>query len=202
MANLLLEFENHPKEREIISTLLIGYGELEFGLMGCLGAALNNDMDTSTRILFRVRGESPRIEVADAIIRPIFTKVGLGGKWGNAVGAARVCKNVRNQYAHCHWLLTDGILRFVNLDAEAGAADGPLNVEAIPLKIDLLGWQLDYFKYALDWLYYLHAEYNLRVGKLSSHEQVEPTSIPAPPLHIQPRTVSPGPPDKTSGSPA
>jgi hypothetical protein len=103
MAILLYEFHDFPDEQEAIGKMLIAYGELEFAILGCIGAVLNSDMAQALRILFRVRGEGARIEVADAILRPAFAKVGLGGKWGNALGAARACKNIRNQYAHCHW---------------------------------------------------------------------------------------------------
>src|ERR1700724_287307 len=103
MANMLYEFTNFPREREIVGQLLIAYGEIEYALLGCLRNVLDDDIHTATRILFRVQGESARIEVSDAIMRQAFMKVGLGAKWGNAIGAARICKNIRNQYAHCHW---------------------------------------------------------------------------------------------------
>jgi SAM domain (Sterile alpha motif) len=80
---------------------------------------MNTKMNDALRILFRVRGEGPRIEVADAVARPAYTQIGLGGAWGNGIGAARVCKNIRNQYAHCHWRrFPDEALRFINLDQE------------------------------------------------------------------------------------
>jgi len=203
MANILIEFADYPVEREIIGRLLIAYGELEWALAECLRVSMNSKMNEAIRILFRVRGEGPRIEVADAIARPAYIKIGLEGQWGNAIGAARVCKNIRNQYAHCHWrVLDDGLLRFINLDVEAETAAGaPLMADAIPLKLPLLQRQEDYFKYALDWLYYLGEEYKFREGKLSSQILEESKSIPAPPLYDRPKKVEPIPPDtKPDGS--
>jgi hypothetical protein len=102
MANILIEFDDFPQHREIVGRLLIAYGELEWALTVCVQNALNVTPSEASRILFRVRGESARIEVADAIARPLFAKVDLGAKWGNAIGAARHCRKIRNQYAHCH----------------------------------------------------------------------------------------------------
>jgi hypothetical protein len=190
MANILIEFVDFPQHQEILGRLLIAYGELEWALTLCVQHVLGATPSESTRILFRVKGESPRIEVADAIARPSFAKIGLGGKWGNAIGAARHCRKIRNQYARCHWRkFDDGVLRFLNLDAETEAvAEGPLTVSAIPLKLNLLQSQEEYFKYALNWLYYLEEEYKKRVGKTSSHTLAEPKSIPAPPLYDPPPT--------------
>ena len=186
MANILIEFADFPQEREILGALLISYGEIEWALSACLQQVLGLTPSDSTRILFRVKGESARIDVADAIVRPAFTKMDLGGEWGCAVGAVRHCRKIRNQYAHCHWRkFEDGVLRFLNLDAEASAVEGPLIVKAIPLRLELLQRQRSYFIYALDWLYYLEEEYKKRVGPSSSHDQVEPKSIVQPPLYDQ-----------------
>jgi hypothetical protein len=201
MANVLIEFVDFPQHREILGTLLIAYGEIDWALATCLQRALDITPSDATRILFRVRGESARMEVCDAIVRPVFTKMGLGGQWGNAIGAARHCKKIRNQYAHCHWRkFDDGVLRFLNLDEEAAAAEGPLIVSAIPLNLDLLQRQRNYFIYTLDWLYYLEEEYSQRLGKSSSNNQVAPKSIPQPPLYDRPKAASPDFPDITSGS--
>jgi hypothetical protein len=200
MANVLYEFNDFPRERELVGKLLIAYGELEFAIMGCLRAVLDDDADTATRILFRVRGEDARIRVADAIVRPAYQKLGLGPKWACAYGAARTCKNIRNQYAHCHWQVWEDTLYFMNLDAEAQAAEGPLRVTMIPLSLHLLEDQVKYFEYALDWFYYLSSEYQKRAGRISIHNELEPKSIPAPPLHSLPKTASPSHQDKESGS--
>jgi hypothetical protein len=186
MAILLYEFHDFPDEQEAIGKMLISYGELEFAILGCIGAILNSDMAQALRILFRVRGEGARIEVADAILRPAFTKVGLGGKWGNALGAARACKNIRNQYAHCHWQIYQGQLRFMDLDTEAQSPEGEVSVKFWPIDGPLLARQLEYFEYALQLLYYLHAEYQVKIGIEASHDLEEPKSITQPPRYIQP----------------
>ena len=202
MANVLFEFRNYPREREIVGKLLIAYGEIEFALLSCLRQVLDNDVDTATRILFRVKGEGARIEVADAIMRPAFMRRKLGGKWSGAIGAARKCKAIRNQYAHCHWQLLGepGKLYFLNLDIDAQAAEGPIKASHIPLLLSLLEKQETYFVYALDCLYYLEAEYKKLAGRSSSHDQVWPKSIPAPPPYIQPKKAPQSRRGKASGS--
>jgi hypothetical protein len=206
MANMLVEFVDFPKERDILGTLLIAYGEIEWALTSCVQEVLNITPSAATRILFRVNGEAARINVADAIARPLFTKTELGGQWGTAIGAARQCCKIRNQYSHCHWRkFDDGILRFIDLDNEArhGRVEGHLVVHAIRLELGLLQRQRAYFIFCLDWLYFLQEEYKKLVGRSSSHDLVEPKSIPQPPLYERPNQAAPSPtPPATSDSSA
>ena len=202
MANILIEFVPFPQEREIIGRLLIAYGELEWALAACVREAMDSKMNEAVRILFRVQGEGARIEVADAISRPAYAKIGLGGQWGNAYGAAKHCKKIRNQYAHCHWRrIEHGALRFINLDVDVKSEAGTvLLADAIPIDLDLLKRQEDYFKYALDCLYFLQEEYKKRAWRSSSHYLIAPKSIPAPPLYNPVSQENHTLPDTKSGS--
>jgi len=185
MDGLLFEFDNYPTEHKLIGDMLLAYGEIEFCLLSCISQALNDDTNTSTRILFRVRGESSRMEVADAILRPAYRKVGLEGKWSNAFGAAKHSKNIRNQYAHCHWQTMEDRegLFFINLDTEAASSIDNLQVTVVPLHLDLVRQQHQYFQYALACLYYLLSAYPPKVGREDKLKFPEPKSIPAPPLY-------------------
>jgi hypothetical protein len=202
MVDILFHFSDHPQERDIIGGLLIGYGEIEWALAGCIREAMNAQMNEALRILFRVRGEGPRIDVADAVARPAYNKIGLGGAWGNAIGAARACKNIRNQYAHCHWRrFPNGTLRFINLDQDVTSEAGtPLIADAIRVELDLLQRQKEYFEHTASLLYYLEEAYKKAVGRPSIHRLTEPKSIPAPPPYNRPATASPSSPDTSSGS--
>jgi hypothetical protein len=84
MANMLYEFADFPRELEIVGQLLIAYGEIEYALLGCLRKVLDDDIHTATRILFRVKGESARIEVSDAIMRPAFIKLDASKNLANS----------------------------------------------------------------------------------------------------------------------
>jgi hypothetical protein len=185
MRTLLFAFEEFPEERDAIGNMLLAYGEIEFALISCIGAVLDDDMDRALRILFRVRGEGARIEVSDAILRPAFAKVGLAPKWSHAVGAMRVCKNIRNQFAHCHWQMLGGQLKFMDLDTDAQSPEGDIRLSFLPIDGPLVQRQLSFFEYTLDWLYYLQAEYQVKMGRKASHDFHEPKSIAAPPRYIQ-----------------
>ena len=180
---MLFEFENFPKEKELIGALLIAYGEIEFALFSLIASVLGDTQDNAVQIFFRIRGESARIEVSDALVRPSLINQGLGPKWSNAVGPLRLCKKIRNQYAHCHWILISDKLYFIDFDSsvESGSPD----TKALMHTVDkaLLQKQYEYFSYALDWLYYLAGEYEFRAGKKDGHSLPEPKSIAAPPLH-------------------
>jgi hypothetical protein len=184
MIELLIEFENFPEERSIIGQLLMAYGEIEFALVRLFNAYFEEDDSVAARVLFRVRGEGPRLELADALLRPAMGKAGLKPQWGIALGAARHCKNIRNQYAHCHWWYDEGVgLCFMNLDEEVSSKEGALEVTFKPINLGLLKEQHLYFSYALDCLYYLDGEYRKKKGLSPTLDLEVPKSIPAPPLH-------------------
>jgi hypothetical protein len=186
VAKLLFDFENYQAERDAIGTMLIAYGEIEFGLLNCVGVALGGDLDTAARILFRARGEAARIEIADAIVRPAFAKVNLDGKWSNAHGAAKFCKKIRNQYAHCHWISNDtqGVLTFMDLDQDSKQPEGPIKLTRKVVNAELVASQQRYFEYCLDLFLFLEPEYRKRAGMKLVSEFDEPTSIPVPLLSI------------------
>jgi hypothetical protein len=183
MLGMPVEFEKFPEERNIIGSILIAYGELEFGLIGCIDEVLHRQIDTSVRLLFRVQGESARIDVADALIRPPFSAMGLGGEWGNAVGAMRVCKKIRNQYAHCHWQLRNNELFFLNLHANAQSVEGNIPLQHLHIDLTLLQKQSEYFGYAAALIYYCFFQFQKLAGRKPSYEPAFPKSIPAPLLY-------------------
>jgi hypothetical protein len=185
---ILMEFADFPEERAIIGSLLMAYGEMEFALLGSLDEVIGPDMNTTMRILFRVNGESNRLSVADAILRPAFTKVNLDGKWGNVYGAIKYCKKVRNQYSHCHWNLTNGKLYFLDFDQDAQSPQPTVELNYHGIELTLLKKQQDFFEYALEMAYFIFFEYRVRLGRLPSHEHEFPKSIEQPPLYNRSET--------------
>jgi hypothetical protein len=185
MASMLAEFENFPKEKALIGEMLIAYGEIEFVITRMLAAFFKDtgSEDTAARMFFRVKGEGPRLDVADAILRPQLKKFSLSGKWGNALGAARHCKTIRNQFAHCHWFLDqeNKVLSFMNLDVDAASGEGEMLVRFEPIDLPLIEAQHQYFDYAIALLYFLDQEYRRKQGMKSAHDFSEPKSIPQPP---------------------
>ncbi len=184
---LLINFTNHLKARELVGLMIMAYGEFEFEVAGIMSYAIDGGPDTAARIFFRVNGEAARLDVADAILRPFFDKLTLGGRWGNALGALRFCKNVRNQYAHCQWHPDAHNLYFFNLDRDGrDSLEGELIVNPYPTNLELLQKQYEYFEHTLDWLYYLSCECRGHKGEESARPPV-PKSIPQPQLHIRPK---------------
>lgn len=186
--DLLLEFEKFQQEKAIIGDLLMAYGDIEFVVVRLLSAYFANE-SVAPRVLFRVKGEGPRLDVADAIMRPALEPLGLRDQWIHAISAARHCKNIRNQFAHCHWWHNEndrpGELFFMNLDQEATSKDGVLEITFRPIDLSLLQKQRYYFQYALTWLYHVDGQYRKKKGEDGSTTlDIEaPKSIPAPPLH-------------------
>lgn len=61
-------FAQFPEEGAIVGRLIVGYGQLEWDLCLLVGAALN-DWETAVKAMFRSRGESQRLSLADALAR-------------------------------------------------------------------------------------------------------------------------------------
>ena len=103
MTDIILPaFDRYPQEAAIIGRLLAGYGELEFELYHCV-AGITGDFDTVFKVMFRPRGETQRIDIADSMGRTRFRDVDLGDRFSEAVSDMRYCRKIRNQYAHCTW---------------------------------------------------------------------------------------------------
>jgi hypothetical protein len=186
MMDVLIEFQKFPEEKDLVGSLLIAYGEIEFALFNLAAATLGGTVENAMKIFFRIRGESARIEVSDAVVRPPLKKVGLEPKWTNAIGPLRLCRRIRNQYAHCHWMIFQEKLWFIDFDgsAESNNEDAPAIMHLA--NKGLLRQQLDYFAYTIDWLIYLMDEYEKRIGKTTSHDRKEPKSVAAPLLYERP----------------
>jgi hypothetical protein len=192
---MLDEFENHTRERDLVGQMLMAYGEIEFALIGCVAEILEDNIHTTTRVLFRVNGEGARLNVADAILRPAMIKLKLADDWITAFSAAGCCKNIRNQYAHCHWHIEDGEIFFVDLDDDAKAKDDIMRVNLRPINLTLIQRQHDYFEYALGWLYFMKDALKLKKGKpISDPPFPKPKSIPQPPRDNHPKKAAPTPP--------
>src|SRR5437588_12479148 len=119
-------FTTCPKEAAIIGRLLAGYGEIEFIVYECLKMALGNSA-IAARILFRVRSEKTRLDLADAVLRPVCDSHSLDKDYELAIAGAHYCRKVRNQYAHCHWLGDAAAgLFFTNIEPSAEQKRGEI----------------------------------------------------------------------------
>jgi hypothetical protein len=117
---LMPAFHQWPDEAAIVGRLLVDYGELEFDLALSMGHAISNKRQ-GLRDFFKTRTAKARIELAEEKASPWMRPTGVGDEFAEAITAMRVCKDIRNGFAHCHWasekhnLKTDG-LYFVNVE--------------------------------------------------------------------------------------
>lgn len=183
-ASIMPAFIRWPKEAEVISHLLAGYGELEFELCLLLAEVLGDDKDSAVRITYRNRGEEARINVTDAFLRPSFAKLGgsMEAYYCEIIAAMRQCRVIRNQYAHCHWTDDHGGLRFVVLEAEAKKST-QIKLTLNRVDIGLLVEQEDYFKFTQRGFLYLKHEYALVVRGGAIHPFPRTPVVPKPRLH-------------------
>jgi hypothetical protein len=92
-----------PREMLVIGRLLVDYGELELDLMNCVQAARSFDLNATLKVMFRVRGESNRIDIADGLGRTAYVAVNLETEFDSMIAAMKHCLRIRNKYAHAYW---------------------------------------------------------------------------------------------------
>jgi hypothetical protein len=172
-------FAEDTKPGWLIGQMLIGYGEVEYEIASLLGAAYEN-APLSLRAMFRMRGETARVQVADALLRPKCVEKNLQNKWDVALKAINYCKRVRNQYSHCHWYLEAGDLWFYNMEvaAEGNSDDFKFDFEHVDLP--LLMMQTAYFNYTRCCLIHLQNQFGFFGGKRDGESQEWPKELNAP----------------------
>lgn len=178
-------FQSHPREMSRIGQMLIGFGELEFGLCVCLASALG-DVDTAFLTFFRARGEDARVQIADALMRRHYAAAGLGDKYNEMLGAYRCCRSIRNQYAHCHWDVKDAIF-FTDFDSavKRNALQSP-HFSFFNVDDALLVRQVEYFEYTHELLDCLRREFDRISGRHKDPPLEWPTVLEPPPQHNPP----------------
>lgn len=167
MSNIMPAFDRFPKEGTIIGRLLAGYGELELQLCFCVSTA-RGDFNMAFKAIFRPRGETQRIDIADAMGREPYRDANLGTPFEEAIGAVRHCLKIRNQFSHCYWIDDFGrCLGFVGLETTArknARVENVHHIQASDIDLDTLQDQEAYFVYTRDCLRYLEAEFRARAA--------------------------------------
>jgi hypothetical protein len=184
---ILAPFLKFHEEAAIIGRLLAGYTNLEVGLMHCV-QVVRDDFDAVLKAMFRPRGETSRIDIADALGRHFYHDRGLGTEFEMGVGAVRHCLKIRNQYAHCVWYDDQsGKLAFVNLEEVAGENTRLKDLKSLTtwhVDVSLLMAQEQYFVYADEILARTNHEGRLRDGKLQINTLQKPPAPKRPDLKI------------------
>lgn len=200
VSTLTPAFDRYPKEASIVGRLLSGYAELDFQFCLCAERALRkpqhpgyptkieheaDNRHVALKALYRLRSESGRLQVADALARSEYTYLGLEGPYAEALGAIRHCLKIRNQFAHCHWGTDPYVgLIFTDLEKNAeGAGDFTFVSTWQRINLALLQEHENYFEYTMQCLDFIHGEFRVRAKMASSHNHVRPSVIPQPPLY-------------------
>lgn len=172
-------FSKAPKEAVVIGRLLAGYGELEYALKQCVAEVVDGS-EIALKTLFRCRSEGQRIDVSDALLQPAYAKIGLHNVYADALGALRYCKNLRNQYAHCHWIWYESAgLFFADLQKSAEGSE-PVTHTFHHTDEALLLEQEAFFCFTADLLVYLLNEHRIHAGILKANPHQKPARILKP----------------------
>jgi hypothetical protein len=178
-------FLRHQDEASIIGRLLAGYGELEMDLALTVGHIIG-DMTTAFKVMFRTRGESQRIELADALGRLKQPEGRERTMFEEAIAGMKFCVQIRNQYAHCHWIDDPSYgLMFTNMEEQATKHTPwiQMRLKRYVAELSLLKQQEAFFIYVEQCLQYLNMQAQVRAGGLSNHTIPIPTKVTRPPLH-------------------
>ena len=179
-----------PKEMAVIGRLLVDYGELELDLMNCVQVLRNYDLNSTLKSMFRVRGETNRIDIADALGRVPYTAVKMTTEFDTVIAAMRQCLRIRNRYAHAFWHDPDQgkALCYVSLEELAKEADEVRDLTALTFYyIDepLLLKQEAFFEYTRALINYVNHEGQFQTGKFKQRIFPLPTPVPPPPAYTR-----------------
>jgi hypothetical protein len=171
-----------------LGQILAGYGELELSMCQCLVVTKGYTFDGPIREVFGKRGAEARIREIKKLLLADYTNAGLDADLVEVLDDMDWCREIRNQYAHCHWYWTQSEgLCFVNLEE---LAKQPTSIENLtgtrhPIKLPLLKEQEAFFDYVKETLWYLADAY---LGWIAhplapKRPRVKPPKVVRPPLH-------------------
>ena len=180
-------FTKFRNEGVIIGRLLAAYADLELTLFHCVNVA-REDFDTVYKAMFKERGETRRINMAEIFGRQNYHKLGLGTHFEMAISSIRYCLKIRNQYAHCIWWDDySGFLAFANLEKIAENNRVVNDLEDLTTRyIDVatLVKQEQYFEYTDSFLAWVNFEGRRVAGKPSTPQHPAPKQLEQPPLYM------------------
>ena len=158
-----------PDEMAAVGRILVNYGELELDLMHAVSMAKSVGLNTALKSIFRVRGETNRIDIADGIARASYVAGGLEAEFDEAIAVTRACLAIRNRYAHAYWHSPEKtILCYVSLEELAKDKDEIKDLMSLTffvIDLPLLKQQEDFFLYASRLLTYMNYELRARTMK-------------------------------------
>jgi hypothetical protein len=160
-----LPFDRFKQEGDIIGRMVIEYGDLEWDLC-LLVSHVIEDLDIAVKTLYRSRGETQRIDIADALIRnridPKVKQI-----YETTLAHIRVCLTIRNRYAHANWLHAGSDkLCYIDIEelAKSNAPVDMQNMQLYHLDMDTVKDQARFFMEVMQNLRYLNMEIQYLMG--------------------------------------
>ena len=153
-------FDRFKQEGDIVGRLVIEYGELEWDLC-LLVSHVTQNLDTVLKAMYRSRGETQRIDVADALARNQFPVGRLRTIYEQTLKQMRTCLKIRNQYAHTNWVRTaTDELCFVNIEelAKSHEVVDTGDLQLYRLDMETIEDQARFFNEVMQNLRYLNME--------------------------------------------
>lgn len=180
-------FQKFGAEARIVCNLLTGYTDLEVSLLNCV-QVVRADFDTVLKAMFRVRGETNRVRIADGLGLNGYRALGLEVEFADAILAMRYCVSIRNQFAHSVlWDDNSGRLAIAALEDAAELDQAVNDFSALPVyHVDLLllTAQEAYFCYTSDLLTWVNYQGRYFAGKLMQPYGSQPIKMQKPPKYL------------------
>ena len=184
-------FETYPNEAKSIGLILAGYTECEIALLNCVHVLEDNPVfyDTVLKAMYRTRGETARIKIADALARQKYIELGLETEFTTVINDIHFIKEIRNQYAHCIWYYDNTKeLAFTNLEKVAKMDNLVTDLRDTTVRhvtTDLLEEQVQYFDYVVGCLDSVNYIGRFRSGKLKIDTVVMPQEMKRPKKYVE-----------------
>lgn len=182
---LLEPFVTFPAEGVLIGKLLLAYGEIENSMCSCV-AYTRDDVDAVIKAMFRLRGETQWVDIADALGRSPYRALGFETQFSEAIAGSRHWLKIRNQFAHCNWHVDNaGRLCFIDMQEIAEKNAVIVNLAGLTfhyIDLSLLRNQERFFQYIADCFLFLNFEGRKKTGKIPTHGFVAPKKVQPPPL--------------------
>jgi hypothetical protein len=178
-----------PRQMAVVGRLLVDYGELELDLMNCIQVA-RGDLNSTLKAMFRVRGETNRIDIAEALGQEPYGTQGLASEFEQMIETVRYCLRIRNKYAHAYWHDPNQGTELCYLSLEELAKEDFIVKDLVLLTfyfIDepLLLLQEAYFEYERDIIRYVNYEGRFRAKLLTSQPWPLPRRPSPPPFYVR-----------------
>ncbi len=158
--------------------------------MNCVQVARGYDLNSTLKSMFRIRGETNRLDIADALGQEPYDRRGLASEFKQTVDAIRYCLRIRNKYAHAYWHDPNQGTELCYLSLEELAKEEVFIKDLTSLMfyfIDepLLLQQEAFFGYARDLIIYVNYEGRLRVKDTSYNPFKLPPMMTLPPFYVR-----------------